>query len=97
MLLRQVHLCKCTFAWTYKPRIFQVFDRDGSGKISGTELKYVLTRAGNMKLTDAEVEEMISAVDSDNDGMINFNELIKLFTGADNIEDLVDQDNKTKN
>ena len=46
---------------------------------------------------DAEVEEMISAVDSDNDGMINFNELIKLFTGADNIEDLVDQDNKNKN
>ena len=77
--------------------MIQVFDRDGSGKISGAELKYVLTRAGKMKLTDAEVEEMISAVDSDNDGMINFNELIKLFTGADNIEDLVDQDNKNKN
>ena len=35
-----------------------------------------------MKLTEAEVDEMIASVDSDGDGMINFHELVKLFTGT---------------
>ena len=81
-----------------------MFDRDGSGKVSSSELRQVLTTSGRMKLTDEEVNEMIEAVDEvisltlvtflhifiqDNDGMIDFNELIKMFTGADSIRELV--------
>merc|ERR1712051_884116 len=68
---------------------FKMFDRDGSGKISSSELRHVLTKTGQMKLTDEEVDEMIVEVDEDNDGMINFNELVKLFSGASNIRELV--------
>ena len=66
-----------------------MFERDGSGKISSSELRHVLTKAGNMKLTDEEVTEMIAAVDIDNDGMLNFQELVKLFTGADSVQEYV--------
>ena len=73
----------------------QLFDRDGSGQISPAELRYVLTGAGSMRLTEEEVTEMIAEVDEDQDGKINFNELVKLFTGADNVRDLVTRrDNK---
>jgi len=55
---------------------FQVFDRDGNGLISGGELRYVLTSLGE-KLTDREVDELIRAVESDKDGMINYTEFVK--------------------
>ena len=69
--------------------VLKMFDRDGSGKISSAELRHVLTKTGRMKLTEEEVTEMIAEVDEDQDGKINFNELVKLFTGADSIRDLV--------
>ena len=40
-----------------------MFDRDGSGKVSSDELRQVLTKSGQMKLTDEEVDEMIEGVD----------------------------------
>merc|ERR1712241_513389 len=70
-------------------KAFEMFDRDGNGKISSAELRHVLTKTGRMKLTEEEVTEMIAEVDEDQDGKINFNELVKLFTGADSIRDLV--------
>ena len=57
--------------------------------LSSAELRHVLTKTGRMKLTEEEVTEMIAEVDEDQDGKINFNELVKLFTGADSIRDLV--------
>eukprot|EP00090_Calanus_glacialis_P009105 TRINITY_DN17453_c0_g1_i1.p1 TRINITY_DN17453_c0_g1~~TRINITY_DN17453_c0_g1_i1.p1 ORF type:complete len:193 (-),score=72.28 TRINITY_DN17453_c0_g1_i1:157-735(-) len=68
---------------------FRMFDRDGSGKVSSTELRQVLTKSGQMKLTDEEVDEMVEGVDEDHDGMIDFNELVKMFTGAGSIRELV--------
>ena len=76
-------LCHC---YNY---VLKMFDRDGSGKISSSELRHVLTKTGRMKMTEEEVTEMIAEVDEDQDGKINFNELVKLFTGADSIRDLV--------
>ena len=67
----------------------QLFDRDGSGQISPAELRYVLTGAGSMRLTEEEVAEMVAAVDADQDGLINFRELVKMFTGADSVWELV--------
>jgi Ca2+-binding EF-hand superfamily protein len=34
-----------------------------SGTISSTELRQVLTKSGQMKLTDEEVDEMVEGVD----------------------------------
>ncbi|KAK3097154.1 hypothetical protein FSP39_006899 [Pinctada imbricata] len=50
---------------------FSVFDKDGSGFISASELKHVMTNLGE-KLTDEEVEEMMREADVDKDGRVNY-------------------------
>eukprot|EP00160_Parvularia_atlantis_P021287 Unigene916_Nuclearia_a/m.2938 Unigene916_Nuclearia_a/g.2938 ORF Unigene916_Nuclearia_a/g.2938 Unigene916_Nuclearia_a/m.2938 type:complete len:148 (-) Unigene916_Nuclearia_a:153-596(-) len=55
---------------------FAVFDRDGNGLISAGELRYVLTSLGE-KLSDREVDELIRAVETDKDGMINYSDFVK--------------------
>lgn len=50
---------------------FKVFDKDGNGFISSTELRYVMTNLGE-KLTDEEVEDMIREADADGDGQVNY-------------------------
>ena len=46
---------------------FKVFDRDGNGLISATELRHVITNTGDT-LTDEQVDEMIREADIDGDG-----------------------------
>lgn len=48
-----------------------MFDKDGNGFISGSELRHVMTTLGE-KLTDDEVDEMIREADLDGDGMVNY-------------------------
>ena len=43
--------------------MIQVFDKDGSGTLSTEELREIMTGKGKMRLTDEEVNEMISEVD----------------------------------
>ena len=50
---------------------FRVFDRDGNGFISASELRHVMTNLGE-KLTDDEVDEMIREADIDGDGQVNY-------------------------
>ncbi|CAG2207002.1 CALM [Mytilus edulis] len=50
---------------------FRVFDKDGNGYISKSELKSVMHSLGE-KLNDQEIEEMIRAADADKDGAINY-------------------------
>lgn len=52
---------------------FRVFDKDGSGSLSATELRGVLTSMGE-KMTDEEVDEMLAEADLDGDGKINYAE-----------------------
>jgi Ca2+-binding EF-hand superfamily protein len=52
-------------------QISKVFDKDGNGFISGSELRHVMTTLGE-KLTDEEVDEMIKEADLDGDGMVNY-------------------------
>ena len=66
-----------------------MFDRDGDGRVSAQELKVALTRSGRMRLTDEQVEEMIAIVDVDQDGMLGYDELIRLFTGRDSVKTMV--------
>jgi calmodulin len=49
---------------------FKVFDRDGSGTISASELKAVMKSLGE-NLSDAEIDEMIREADKDQNGSID--------------------------
>ncbi|KAL4237939.1 hypothetical protein ACF0H5_002649 [Mactra antiquata] len=59
---------------------FKVFDKDGNGFISSTELRYVMTNLGE-KLTDEEVEDMIREADADGDGQVNYGEFLQIMLG----------------
>ena len=59
---------------------FRSFDKDQSGQISKTELKNVLVSMGE-KLGDDEAEELVLEADVDGDGMINYEEFVKMITG----------------
>lgn len=56
---------------------FGVFDRDGNGCISATELKHVLMTMGE-KLTEDEVEIMIREADIDGEGHIHYEQFIDI-------------------
>ena len=56
-----------------------MFDRDGNGFISHTELRHVMTSIGE-KLTDDEVDEMMQEADIDGDGQINYEGLCPKLT-----------------
>ena len=63
---------------------FGVFDKDGSGKISRDELRKIVTCYGRMRLSEADADEMLSAADADGDGLIDYEEFVKLFTDMGN-------------
>ena len=50
---------------------FLVFDKDGDGYITKDELRKVMSLL-NEKLTDAELDEMITEADEDGDGRVNY-------------------------
>lgn len=52
---------------------FKVFDKDGDGFITASELRQVMANLGE-NLTDTEVADMIREADLDNDGKVNFEE-----------------------
>jgi len=54
---------------------FNVFDTDGSGTISRSELKQVMqTVLGEKDLTDKQLDDMLKAADLNGDGEISFQE-----------------------
>ncbi|CAK9026774.1 unnamed protein product [Durusdinium trenchii] len=54
---------------------FKVFDTEGTGKISKEMLSHIMTSQGD-KLTEAELDRMMKAADSDGDGMIDYQEFV---------------------
>ena len=56
---------------------FRVFDMDGNGLISASELRHVMTNLGE-RLTDKQVDDMIKEADIDGDGHINYNEFVAM-------------------
>jgi len=59
---------------------FKVFDKNGDGKISATELRDVMVSLGE-KLTDDEIDQMIREADINNDGHVDYEEFVKMMTG----------------
>jgi len=58
---------------------FRIFDIDGNGLISPTELQLVMNNLGE-KLTEAEIKELIDDADMDGDGQINYEEFLIMMT-----------------
>ena len=56
---------------------FRLFDADGNGYISGEELKHVMMTMGE-KMSEEEVDEMIEAADTEQDGQINYEEFVRM-------------------
>ena len=56
---------------------FKTFDKNGDGKISHSELKEVMKNMGS-EMDDAEIDQMISAADTDGDHEISFEEFKKM-------------------
>ncbi|ELT92862.1 hypothetical protein CAPTEDRAFT_169349 [Capitella teleta] len=56
---------------------FRVFDKESNGFLSAAELRHIMTNMGE-KLTDEEVDEMISCADTDSNGEINYKDFIKM-------------------
>ena len=56
---------------------FRVFDKEGNGFITASELRHVLSNLGET-LTEKQVEEILADADVDGDGQINYDELVKM-------------------
>ena len=56
---------------------FDLFDLDGSGKISKDEFRNTVRCLG-YNASDEEVDKMMSTHDTDGDGMMDFNEFLAL-------------------
>uniref|UniRef100_A0A0B6Y689 EF-hand domain-containing protein n=1 Tax=Arion vulgaris TaxID=1028688 RepID=A0A0B6Y689_9EUPU len=56
---------------------FQVFDRDGRGFISVSELRHLMTHLGE-KLSNDDVDEMIKEADINGTGQVNYKEFVKM-------------------
>lgn len=60
---------------------FKVFDKNGDGVISVSELRHVMNNLGE-RLTDRELQQMFRNAYQDGDGEINFNEFLKMMTNS---------------
>lgn len=58
-------------------KAFQLFDEDGTGKISFKNLKNI-ARQLSENLTDEELQEMIDEADRDGDGEVNQEEFLRI-------------------
>jgi Ca2+-binding EF-hand superfamily protein len=56
-------------------------DRDGNGKISAHELRYVMLSSGEEELTEQDIQTIIHEADTDGDGYIDYKEFVKIMMG----------------
>ena len=60
---------------------FRVFDKEGNGLISSAELKHIMMNIGD-KMTEKEADEMVNEADIDEDGMINYEEFVRMMMAS---------------
>ncbi|KAI7738499.1 hypothetical protein M8C21_004652 [Ambrosia artemisiifolia] len=58
-------------------KVFHLFDRDGNGFITPSELTHAMAKMGQ-PLTYRELTEMIEEADTDGDGVISFSEFARV-------------------
>jgi calcium-dependent protein kinase len=78
-------IAACMYSQDYSQELqikqaFQYFDKDGSGTISADELRVCL-QSQDQTLTDDEINNMISQVDENQDGMIDYEEFLGMMMG----------------
>ena len=56
---------------------FKNFDKDGDGKLSHKEIKYLLLTMGE-QLLDEEIDELINEIDTSGEGVIHYEDFVKL-------------------
>ena len=59
-------------------KAFRVFDEDEKGFISVSDFRHIMTKLGE-KLTPEEVNDFIKEANVDDNGFINFNQLVSIF------------------
>ena len=60
---------------------FRVFDKEGNGLIASSELKHIMMTIGD-KMSQEEAEEMVNEADIDEDGMINYEEFVRMMMAS---------------
>lgn len=68
-------------------KVFNLFDADGSGKITFANLKAVAERLSE-NVSDEELHEMIKEADTDRDGAVNAAEFVRIMKKAEVWENL---------
>lgn len=63
---------------------FRKMDRDGSGLVDPVEFKYAMRDFG-LELSEIEVTQIVKYFDTNKDGKISFDELIKALRGSLNM------------
>eukprot|EP00090_Calanus_glacialis_P000410 TRINITY_DN10246_c0_g1_i2.p1 TRINITY_DN10246_c0_g1~~TRINITY_DN10246_c0_g1_i2.p1 ORF type:complete len:163 (-),score=61.92 TRINITY_DN10246_c0_g1_i2:22-471(-) len=58
---------------------FRVLSKDGSGTIKSSAFKHLMTHIGD-KLSEEEVDDLITEADKDGDGDLNYEEFVKMLT-----------------
>eukprot|EP00612_Vaucheria_litorea_P002478 CAMPEP_0171459286 /NCGR_PEP_ID=MMETSP0945-20130129/4630_1 /TAXON_ID=109269 /ORGANISM="Vaucheria litorea, Strain CCMP2940" /LENGTH=149 /DNA_ID=CAMNT_0011985273 /DNA_START=27 /DNA_END=476 /DNA_ORIENTATION=- len=70
---------------------FSIFDKDGNGTISTSEIAQVM-RSMNQNPSEEEIQQMISEVDSDGSGNIDFDEFLRMMAKSMNEERNADEE-----
>ncbi|VFR02685.1 unnamed protein product [Cuscuta campestris] len=65
----------------FERRVFAFFDEDGDGSVSASELRRAVWAVGG-ELTEEEAEMAVRLSDSDGDGMLGFEDFVKLMEGG---------------
>ena len=60
---------------------FRIFDTDGSGTLTATELKQLLMREGDLALSEADAQEIIREADRNGDGVLDIREFVEMMEG----------------
>lgn len=56
---------------------FKVFDKENKGYLTVDELRHIMTNLGE-RLEDEEVDEMLSIVDADGNGLVDYEEFTQM-------------------
>jgi len=61
---------------------FRLYDKEGNGYINVSDLRDIL-RALDDNITEDELDEMISEIDTDGSGTVDFDEFMEMMSGGD--------------